>query len=60
VTQRVACNGHIWCPIEGIRYSQASYLSLEWEVSVVPLRVGWHLAVRIFCMDYPGKTHETT
>jgi hypothetical protein len=24
------------------------------------LWVGWHLAVRIFCVDYPGKMHETT
>jgi hypothetical protein len=26
----------------------------------MPLWLGWHLAVWIFCVDYLGKTHETT
>jgi hypothetical protein len=41
-TQRVASSWHIRCPIEGIWHPQASYLSPEWEVFVLPLRVGWH------------------
>jgi hypothetical protein len=60
VTQRVAYNEHIRCPIEQIRHHQTSYLSLKLEVSVAPLQVGWHLAVWIFYVDYSGKTHETT
>jgi hypothetical protein len=26
----------------------------------MPLCVGWHRAIQIFCADYPGKTRETT
>jgi hypothetical protein len=26
----------------------------------MPLRVGWHQAVRVFCVDYPGKMCEIT
>jgi hypothetical protein len=44
----------------GIRYPQASNLNPEWEVFVMPLRVGWHQAVMIFYVDYLGKTCETT
>jgi hypothetical protein len=36
VTQRVASSGCIQSLIEGIRHPQASYLSLDWEVSFMP------------------------
>jgi hypothetical protein len=39
-----------WCirsPIEGTQHPQASYLSLDREVSFTALHVGWHLAVRV-------------
>jgi hypothetical protein len=36
VTQRVTSSWRIWCPIEGTRHSQASYLSPEREVSFTP------------------------
>jgi hypothetical protein len=26
----------------------------------MPLCVGWHRAIQIFCAGYPGKTLETT
>jgi hypothetical protein len=55
VTQSVASIWPIWGPIEGIRHPQASYLSPNREVSFTPLRVGWHLAIRIFP---PGITQE--
>jgi hypothetical protein len=48
MTQRMA---NIWCtrcPIEGTRPPQTLYLSLDWEVSVVPLRVGWYRAIWVF------------
>jgi hypothetical protein len=31
----------------GTRHPQALYLSLDHEVSFMPLRVGWHLDVRV-------------
>jgi hypothetical protein len=34
-------------PIEGGRYPQALYLSIGQEVSFTPLRVDWHLAIRV-------------
>jgi hypothetical protein len=55
VTQGVASS---WCtqsPIEGTRHPQASYLSLDREVSFTPLHVGWHQAVRV---NPPGITWE--
>jgi hypothetical protein len=58
-TQGVATSWHIQSPIEGTWHPQASYLSLDWEVSFVPLW-GWHQAVRVFYTDYPGKKCETT
>jgi hypothetical protein len=58
-TQRVATSWDIRSPIEGSRCSQASYLSLDWEISVTP-SVGWHLAVWVFCVDYLGKKHESS
>jgi hypothetical protein len=42
-------------PIKGARHSQALYLTPSWEVSFMPLCVGWHLAVRVFP---PGITWE--
>jgi hypothetical protein len=42
VTQGVASSSHIWSPMKGIRLSQASYMSLDWEVSFTSLRVGSH------------------
>jgi hypothetical protein len=60
MTQRMA---NIWrtrCPIEGTRPPQTLYLSLDWEVSVVPLRVGWYRAIWVFRVDYPGKMRGTT
>jgi hypothetical protein len=30
-------------------------MSLDQEVSFTLLRVGWHLAVCVFCADYPGE-----
>jgi hypothetical protein len=47
-------------PIKGTCPPQASYLSLDPEVSFMPLCVGWHLAIRVFFTDYPRKKHETT
>jgi hypothetical protein len=55
VTLGVASSWRIQSPIEGIRHSQASYLSLDWEVSLTPLRMGWHRAVRV---NPPGITRE--
>jgi hypothetical protein len=55
-TQRVASCCYVQCPIMGVQHPQASYLSPEWEVSVMPLHVDWHLASWIFCMDFLGKT----
>jgi hypothetical protein len=46
-TQRVANSWHTWGIIEGTWYPQALYLSPNWEVSFMPLRVGWHLAVLV-------------
>jgi hypothetical protein len=54
-TQRVASSWHIRSPIKGIQHPQALYLSLDWEVSFTPLRVGWHRAVRFFPL---GITQE--
>jgi hypothetical protein len=54
-TQRVASDWRIWSPIEGIWHSPASYLSIDWEVSLTPVYVGWHQAVRVFP---PGITRE--
>jgi hypothetical protein len=48
VTQRVDRSWHIQSPIEGTQHSQASYLSLNWEVSFTPLHVGWHRVIRVF------------
>jgi hypothetical protein len=47
-TQRVASNWRIRSPIEGSQHHQASYLSPDLEVSIMPLCVGWYGAVRIF------------
>jgi hypothetical protein len=47
VTQRVV--------IEGTQYPQASYLSLDREVSLTSLRVGWYLVIRVFSI---GITRE--
>jgi hypothetical protein len=47
-TQRVASGCRIWCPIMGMWHPQASYLSLDREVSLTPLRMGWHQAVWVF------------
>jgi hypothetical protein len=44
-TQWVASSWHIRCPNERTQHPQASYLSLDQEVSFTPLRVGWHRAV---------------
>jgi hypothetical protein len=35
------------CPIEGHWHPQASYLSLDQEVSFMPFRVGWYQAVQV-------------
>jgi hypothetical protein len=35
-TQKVSSSWCIWCPIEGIQHPQSSYLSPEWEVSIMP------------------------
>jgi hypothetical protein len=42
-------------PHRGTRHLQASYLSLDKEVSFLPLRVGWHRGVSVFP---PGITQE--
>jgi hypothetical protein len=55
VTQMVASNLHTRDPIEGTRHPQALYLCPGWEVSFMPLRVSWHIAIRIFSM---GITRE--
>jgi hypothetical protein len=55
VTQRVASIWHIRGPIEGNRHPQALYLSSGLEVSFMPLRVGWHLAIWV---SQPGITWE--
>jgi hypothetical protein len=54
-TQRVASSWRIQGPIEGTRHPQASYMSPNWEVSLAPLRVGWHRAIRVFPL---GITRE--
>jgi hypothetical protein len=36
-TKKMATSSHIRSPIEGIRRPQASYLSLDWEISFTPL-----------------------
>jgi hypothetical protein len=41
--------------IEGNRHPEAMYLSPGQEISFTPLRVGWHLAVRVLPM---GITQE--
>jgi hypothetical protein len=56
VTQRVASSWHIRDPIEGTRHPQGSYLSLDQEVSFMPLYVGWHLVIRVFP---PGITQKS-
>jgi hypothetical protein len=56
VTQGMTSNWHFWGPIEGTRCPQPLYLSLGREVSFMPLRVGWHLAVWVFP---PGITRES-
>jgi hypothetical protein len=47
--------GTFWGPIEGTQHPEALYLSPDWEVSFMPLCVGWHLAVWVFP---PGITWE--
>jgi hypothetical protein len=47
VTQNVASSWRIRCPNEGIQHPEASNLSLDREVSFVPLHVGWHRAIRV-------------
>jgi hypothetical protein len=49
--------GTFWGPIEGTRCSQALYLSLDREVSFMPLRVGWHLAVWVFSSGITRESH---
>jgi hypothetical protein len=56
VTQRVPIIWHTGDPIEGTQHPYALYLSLGWEVSFKPLRVGWYLTVRVFP---PGITQES-
>ncbi len=34
--------------IEGTRHPQASYLSSDQDVSLMPLHVGWHRVVQVF------------
>jgi hypothetical protein len=38
----------------------ASYLSLDREISVTHLCVGWHRVIWVFSVDYLGKTREIT
>jgi hypothetical protein len=47
-TQRVASSWRIWSPIKGTHHPQASYMSLDREVSFTSLYVGWHRAVQVF------------
>jgi hypothetical protein len=52
-----------WCtrfPIERTQPPKASYLSLDSEVSITPLRLGWRPTIWDFCTDYPVKKRETT
>jgi hypothetical protein len=55
MTQRVASKWRIQSPIEESRHPQISYLSLDREVSFMPLCVGWHQAILVFP---PGITRE--
>jgi hypothetical protein len=59
-TQGVSTSWHIWSPIEGTWCPQASYLSLDREVSFTPPSMGWQRATWVFYADYPGKKHDTT
>jgi hypothetical protein len=36
-TKKMATSSHIRSPIEGIQRPQASYLSLDWDISFTPL-----------------------
>jgi hypothetical protein len=60
VTHEVATSWHIWSPIEGTRFLQASYLSLDREVSFMALYGLASSRPGFFCTDYPGKKRETT
>jgi hypothetical protein len=55
VTQRVANSWHTRGPYKGSWHPQAFYLTPSWEVSFMPLHVGWHLAIRVSCQELPGK-----
>jgi hypothetical protein len=56
VTQMVTSSWHTRGPSEEIRHPQDLYLSPSREVSFMPLRAGWHLAVRVFfCQVLPEK-----
>jgi hypothetical protein len=55
-TEMVANSWLIRGPIKGARRPQASYMSPGREVSFMPLRVVWHLAVQVFA---PGITSES-
>jgi hypothetical protein len=46
-TQMVANIWHTQGTIDGTQHPQALYLSPGQEVSFTPLRVGWHLAIRV-------------
>jgi hypothetical protein len=60
-TQMVTSSWHTRGPSEEIRHPQDLYLSPSREVSFMPLRAGWHLAVRVFfARYYPRKLLETT
>jgi hypothetical protein len=48
-TQEVASSWRIQSPIEGTRHPQASYLSPDREVSFMPLHVGCHRVIWVFC-----------
>jgi hypothetical protein len=44
-------------PIKGTQHPQALYLSPRREVSFLPLRVGWHLAIRVFLIGITWESH---
>jgi hypothetical protein len=46
-TQGVATNRHIQSPIMGTQHLQASYMSLDREVSLTP-SMDWHLPIWVF------------
>jgi hypothetical protein len=56
-TQTVASSWRTQGPIEGTWHDQASYMSLNWEVSFRSLCVGWYLAICVFLIEITQESH---